>query len=437
MVFLDGDGSEREQGMQMATRQIRKSAGYAAATAVVLATVASGHADTFAAKVTVTGTTDATTFATVVQQTTGPTLTVATSPANFGDLSLLYGGNPLAQANGVIIATPNQFRYAAVGDRNMIEAPGELTATVPGGFPAGMWLSTTKVSGGGLEDNFNFSMVHFGFNNNWTAGHVNGTSGALFAGNGAGVTITTQFNTPNASYGLGHYALSIAGVNSVSDGMLFATGAANSSSGNVVPVGILPGGTGWDVRVNDQGGNFPATEQANWSFVYVPYTADNLVAGGRLSLSPLDNSSMPPTSLDVLNSVGTFSTARVDLGPNGSITAPGTPDGQFDAGRFLITIPGKDDTTGTLLVGVSKYATASGNSGADDNFLAYEYSSLLGGWLVETYDLAGANLQNSDIYFAYFDYNSPISVPEPGSLALVTLGALVFGYARCRTKRPV
>jgi len=398
---------------------------------LLFATSASGA--TLAARVSVTGTDNATTVATVLQQTPGGTLEVATSPPNFGDLSLLVDGNPLPQANGVIIPAPNQFRYTAVGDRNMIEVPGELTSTIPGGFPNGMWLSTTKVAGAGAEDNFNLSFVHFLFSDGWLGGHVNAADGSLLAGNGSGVTITPQFD---ATFGNGHYSLSIAGVDSRSDGMLFAVGGVNSSSGNVVPVGVLPDGSGWDVRVNDQGGNFPITEQANWSFLYMPYGAANLVAGGRLSLLPLNNSTTPPTGLDVLSGVGNFTASLVDIGDstaNAAIIPPG-PDGLLDAGRFLIQIPGKDDTTGILMVGVSKYATA-GVSGADDNMLTYEYNADLDGFLVESYDLNGANLQNSDIYFAYFDYDNPIAVPEPATGLLALLGVAALIFARCRAAR--
>ena len=74
----------------------------------------------------------------------------------------------------------------------------------------------------------------------------------------------------------------------------------NSSSGNVVPVGILADGSGWDIRINDQGGNYPATEQADWSFVYVPYIAGNLVAAGNLGLSPRNNSTGPPDGIERL-----------------------------------------------------------------------------------------------------------------------------------------
>jgi hypothetical protein len=395
----------------------------------------SSSAATMAAQIAVSGTTDATTVATVLRQTAGAALTVATSPANFGDLTLLAGGNPLPQANGVIIPSPNQFRYGAVGERNMIEVPGELTATIPAGFPSGMWLSTTRVAGAGAEDNFNLSMAHFGFADGWTAGHVRGSDGALLAGNGTGVTITPQFD---ATFGNGHYTLSISGVDSRSSGMLFAVGGTNTSSANVVPVGVLPDGTGWDVRVQDQGGNFPGTEQANWSFVYLPFAAANLTAGGRLSLAPTDNSTGPPTSVDVLSGVGSFSASLVDIGnstSNAAIIPPaGGSDGLLDAGRILITIPGKDDTTGHLMIGVSKYASTT-VSGADDNFLTYEYNAALGGFLVETYDLAGANLQNSDIYFAHFDYAAPLQIPEPGVFALTLCGAVAFQSRRRRTAR--
>jgi hypothetical protein len=218
--------------------------------------------------------------------------------------------------------------------------------------------------------------------------------------------------------------------------MLFAVGGTNSTSANVVPVGVLPDGTGWDVRINDQGGNFPATDQANWSFAYIPFTTRNLLAGGRLSLVPTDNSSQPPTAVDTFSAVGSFTASLVDIGnstTNPSIIPPGS-DGLMDAGRVLITIPGKDDTTGHFMVGVSKYATNL-VSGADDNFLTWEYNAALGGFLVETYDLPGANLQNSDFYFAYFDYSAPLEIPEPGVFALTLCGALAFQSRRRRATR--
>jgi hypothetical protein len=131
----------------------------------------------------------------------------------------------------------------------------------------------------------------------------------------------------------------------------------------------------------------------------------------------------------VLTSLGTFTASAVDLGPNtGGIAPPsGGPDGTADPGRFLITIPGKDDTTGMLLVGVSAYASAGGFSGADDNFLAWEYMPSLGGFLVDSMDLTGATLQNSDIYFAYFDYANPLlPTPEPSTACLAALGLMTW-----------
>ena len=362
-------------------------------------------ADTFAAQI------DGTTGM-VLHQTVGSQLFVGTQPAgDVGDLSLLLGGStvggggtPFLQANGVILAAPNQMQYGAVGDRNTVEVPGELSSSPPAGFPTGMWLSTANVSGAGVETNsFRMSMTHLPFADRWNAGHVNGTDGTFLAGNTSGVTVTTQFN---ATFGNGHYELSINGIDSRRDGMLFAVGAEDSNSGNVIPVGILPDGSGWNIRVNDQGNNFPATEQADWSFVYVPYDSRNLVAAGELQLvsAELDG-------IATVNGVGTFTASRVDLGVNGAIAPPTGADGLADAGRFLITIPGKTDATGMLMIGTSAYASAGGNSGADDNLTVWEYNAGLGGFLVESYDLTGASLQNSDIYFAYYDYAAPIEAP--------------------------
>lgn len=388
---------------------------------VAISRVADLQAAMLAARVAVTGNSDATTSATVSYQTPGPTLAVANSPAELGDLSLTVGGNPLSQSNGVVIAAPNQFQFAAVGDRNMIETPGELTSTLHAGFPNGMWLSTTRVAGtGGAEANFNVSLAHFPFADGWIAGHIKGSDGSFLAGNSAGVTVTTQFSTPDATFGNGHYRLSIAGADSRKDGMLYAMSEEDSNSGNVVPVGVLPDGSGWDVRINDQNANFPGTEQADWSFVYIPYNAANMIAAGNLRRTG--------TTAEVLTALGTFNVSAVDLGPNtGGISPPGTSDGTNDLGRFLITIPGKNDTTGTLLVGVSAYASAGGFSGADDNFLAWEYMPSLGGFLVDSMDLTGATLQNSDIYFAYFDYANPIlPTPEPGAAWLAVMAAVAI-----------
>jgi hypothetical protein len=269
---------------------------------------------------------------------------------------------------------------------------------------------------------------------------VRGTDGAFLGnGNTAGVTVTTQFDTPTTAFQDGHYTLSIAGVDSRTDGMLFAVGAENSSgnSGNVVPVGKLPDGSGWDIRIQDQGENFPATEQADWSFVYIPYRGTkNLVAAGEIGLSPRNNSFGIPSGVEVLASVGTFTASLVDIGNeavNADIIPPSSgSDGDMDAGRVLITIPGKDDTTGMLLVGVSKYASTT-VSGADDNMLTWEYVPSLGGFLVESYDLTGAALQNSDFYFAYFDYANPLQIPEPSTIALALVAGLgLVGLARRR-----
>jgi hypothetical protein len=251
--------------------------------------------------------------ATVTAQTPGSTLFVATDPANSGDLTLLTGadtvlggGVPFLQSEGVIIAVANQFQYAAEGDRNMVETPGELTGTIPSGYPTGMWLSTTRAGSTGSEANFNLAMAHFPFADGWVGGYVQPVSGTssfnILAGNTANVTIT---HPTDANFLFGHYTLSIAGVNAFSDGMLFAQGTENSSSGNVVPVGILPDNSGWDIRVNDEGDGFPTTTEAPWSFVYVPYNAHNLIAGGNLGI---DDAS----SVVVRTSVGSFTAERVD-----------------------------------------------------------------------------------------------------------------------------
>ncbi|MEE8307025.1 MAG: LamG-like jellyroll fold domain-containing protein, partial [Gammaproteobacteria bacterium] len=318
-------------------------------------------------------------------------LSAGDAPPNRGDITLTTGASayPLSQASGVIIANPNVLRLGAPSSHNIVEVPGELTHSVPGGFPDGMWLSTTHVAGaGGGEVNFNVTLAHFPFANGWIAGHVD-NDGTLLASNGD-VTVTTTAK-------VGWYTLTIPGVNAASDGMLFTVGGSNENSGNTVVTTPFPDETGWEVTVMDQQQDFPAGVDQEWSFVYIPYSSINLI-GGRVD----DDGSL-------LNSVGSF-----------TVNNTGT-------GMYEIAVPGKTDADGILLLTISKYATKSGVWGPDDNLLAYMYdpsaNSGNGAFVIESVDLAGATPQNTEFVFAFIEYANPIfsgtaSNPDPMNRAI-------------------
>src|SRR5204863_977748 len=108
--------------------------------------------------------------------------------------------------------------------------------------------------------------------------------------------------------------LSLPGVNSLNDGMLFTIGndEAGSLRGPSANNAALPDGSGWYVAVRDLENSkadptIYATGagsdcSASFSFVYVPYTADNLI-GGHIR-----------TNGAVAKSTGSFSVSRLSTG---------------------------------------------------------------------------------------------------------------------------
>jgi len=154
---------------------------------------------------------------------------------------------------------------------------------------------------------------------------------------------------------------------------------------------------GRKITISDQGGDASDGdngEDNHWSFVYIPRTARNLIAGR------IDDDAT------VLDSVGSF-----------SVTAWGT------TGEYLLKIPdglggflGKDD--GVLLLNVTK-DVAPTFPGADDNFLLQEYSSANAGFIVSSHDLASAVDATTEWSFAFLQFDSPVRMPGQGTIFVI------------------
>lgn len=360
---------------------------------------------------------NAATRATVISQTPGADLRPADKNGvpNHGDLTLFNGLDPFFQADGVLLATASTIAIPDGNERPraVIEVPGDLTG--PNAFTPGLWLSLTDITGGGRENNFPVTLAYFPFADGWIAGHV-GETGELLGGNTADVTVTPLISPVD----VGRFTLTIGGVNPTDDGVLFAIGGENSNSGNYITMGILDDNTGWDVRLNDQGLGFSSFgELGEFSFVFVPYATQNLVAG-RIA----DDGTILTT-----NAPGAFTV---------------TP--QAIAGEYLLTIPGKTIDDGMLLLQVTELVTANDTitggeiRAPEDNFLVYEYRDDLGGFLVKSLDLPGATDQTVTWTFAFIEYGNPLDpnpIPEPGSLVLFALGVLMMAPVsrRCRRRR--
>lgn len=356
-------------------------------------------AEVLIADANVTGADNASTVATVVRQSAGFDLSLG--QGNFGDVTLSVGGAPLLQTDGVMMAVPNTIAIPAppgtnANPRAFISVTGPLTENDAFGTGTA-WLAMADITGAGTESNFPASLAYFRFSEGWIAGHI-GLSGAKLAGNLDRVTVT--HDAVSASFDL-----TIDGVDSTSDGLLFVIDANNQNSANYATSMIE--GSGWEVRVWDQGADFPTSGNADFSFVYVPYAAPNLIAGH------INDDATPITS------VGSFTVSPL-----------------ANIGEYLLQFPDGeggfyDNTDGVLMLSVSKPATRDNLPLApDDNFLVYEYSAANNGFTVASHDLPNASDQTTQWYFAFLRYDAAVTVPEPSTVALAAAGFVFAALAR-------
>lgn len=272
------------------------------------------------------------------------------------------------------------------------------------------------------------AVAWFPYDQGWVAGFFDdpdANGNAVWArGNGWGLhSGTAVFGNPSGGQsgynspanvltwlqtGLG--LLTLPGVNSTNDGMLFTIGnnEADSTRGPNANNAVLPDGSGWYVAVRDletsktdptiyaqHVGNDAAPA---FSFLYVPYNADNLV-GGHITANGTTG-----------KKAGNFSVARLA------------------AGRYAVTIPGKTSADGVLMLQNAGYL-ASQPSGltnvVDTSVLSYEFGGTntpANAFIVESrfVDMSGGGdgvvkLRDADFNFVFVDFQNPLS--PPGTVA--------------------
>ncbi len=97
-------------------------------------------------------------------------------PGNFGDTALLADGAPLADTNGVMMASSATFPL-----ENLIaQAPSPASAVPPNGFPAGHWLATSARAANSDFARVIASFAWFPATAGWMGGHVNGDTNTHF-----------------------------------------------------------------------------------------------------------------------------------------------------------------------------------------------------------------------------------------------------------------
>jgi hypothetical protein len=253
------------------------------------------------------------------------------------------------------------------------------------------------------EGNFGFSVAWFPYDAGWIGGKMGnpdaGTGVSSWNGanqHSAGLVPALmkweQFPPGSGTYG-GLGMLRLPGVNAVSNGMVFATSANGNSDVNIVglaPTNDATGGSGWIVTIREDsalGGEEVATAgQYQFEFVYVPYTAQNLIGGY-----------IEGATGTTLQSAGAFTILRTELG------------------TYELTIPGKRGTNGTLLLQVADLEPGTAVPMASRAFMSYEYDSATGKFIIQARNMfvdTESDLVDTSFYFAWVDFAQPLAPPS-------------------------
>jgi len=214
--------------------------------------------------------------------------------------------------------------------------------------------------------------------------------------------------------------LNLAGVNSQTDGMLFTVGndEAGGLRGPSANNAALPNGQGWYVAVRDiqtsvgspttyatDGGSDAGS---SFSFIYIPWTADNLVAGH-----------IRGTNGATINGAGTYTLTRTSVG------------------HYQLSIPGKTDTNGMLMLLNSGYLNpqpAGMSNVVDNSFLSYEYGGtnvpnnvFMINAVAISPDDSSVVFADADFNFVWVDFTNPLAPPgtTPPVLSITRNGVIV------------
>ncbi len=237
------------------------------------------------------------------------------------------------------------------------------------------------------EGNFNFATTWFPYAQGWVGAAVNNPDAegnpSFASTNAHSAGLSTNIVTwagPEGTPG-GSAILALPNVNSVDDGMIFATSTSASSDVRIISLAPKTDGSGWIVNARRASESDPAVlddQNSQFQFVYVPFNASNLIGGYVSSNGTL------------LKSSGTFTVAR---------TGPGT---------YSLTIPNKNATNGVLLLQEAAFLPGSTNL-ADNNFLSYQAGD--NNFVIQSRHTAAGGafpLTDTAFYVAWVDFTNPL-----------------------------
>jgi hypothetical protein len=249
---------------------------------------------------------------------------------------------------------------------------------------------------GNQELNADLGAAWFPFAQGWIGGYVNQVPGDLGAGlfvQGDGQTAATpalpgNVVTWNTSTAAPQATVVLPGVDSARDGILLAQPYQDNNSPDYVVA--TPANGGWDLTYRrtdlSSEAELVGVGSCKIHFVYIPYSATNAIAGRVTSGGSIENGT------------GGFTVTRLGVG------------------RYQVTIPGKSDLTGTLLLQTQGFEADSGTG--TRAFMSYVGNAT--GFEVQARRLVVGNPGNAfgedtetvdaDFALVYVDHTTPLSV---------------------------
>ena len=338
---------------------------------------------------------DGTTFAWTVDNRQGVGF-VTTRANGFDNEDVDGNGDPVGTQYGVAYFS-HQFRS------------GFGYSPIDGVFGNGNFASDTLLGLIGEPDEgvFDIALSWFPYSEGWTGGQISGD----FIGDPFVVEAPVQFynaeNGGSIGYGVdpssitwidynddfeindGLARLALPGVeNADLDGMLFV--APTHSSSNTKIAGATPVGDAWHVTIRDDrtfsdDNTLAPRDQSGFSFLYLPWNTTDLV-GGYIN----GDDAM------AFESAGEFTMEKEA------------------EGIYNLTITGKTGDDGVLILGNAGSMEAGFYTIATPAFFSYEYDAGTGVFVINSNELTfdGVVPVDSDFYFAWVDFESPMS-PAP------------------------
>ncbi len=314
----------------------------------------------------------------------------ASTRHNGVDDGYVSGGTPIGEIFGVSY-------FASGGGQGWAfqMANGEFANSGPGS--SDLTLGQAGNAFGLTEASFNAAVVYLPYEQGWQGAWVNGAiDGEATFASGA-----PDLQPSSVQWASGVATITLPGVNSAADGMLFV--APSSGDSNTRIAAAFPTGGGWAAAVrldeDTDATGFSLQFGDGFQFLYVPYTATNLI-GGHIQ----------GTSGSSITSAGD---ARFDVTRN-------------SAGQYAVSIYEADGTTKkTEDDGMLMLSVASSMPGADDlpdrTFLSYEFDAGSGNFIVQSRELLSIfgsddlfgndfELRDSNFYFAWVDFENPLSL---------------------------